>query len=229
MKKTASFIMCILMLLSLYGCRKQDPATKLERQLTGQILAADYLDADVNGSIKMPVENFGEHTFKLSGNMKIDASYGFPNTAVNGSFGLQDTITLPFAFYMTESNMTTSFLGQSSTKGIDDNTKNSIKNGLSTASSNHADLMRTVRESTYNDNRALEIHYDINQLNSLLKLTGNEDTEFEFLTLFYLLNDDDSLKGIVIQTIINGKQRMEINTGLTILSMNKPVSLNIPD
>lgn len=231
MKKILALALCACAVFCFSGCQKKATAESMERKITQQLIDAKYIDSDVFGTIGVNMGNMGYRQLSVSGNVKTDTSSGFPKLNLDGTLGIEGLMSLPFKMYMDENKSTINLLGQTQETPINEDTKSKITNAINLASQNQADISRTVKETTYNDMKALEIDYDINQLNMLLSASGaqndpNKKTTVEQMKIYYLLNENNDIHSCVINaSSITGTDKTEINLTIKFNSIGQPLNI----
>lgn len=215
MKRAFSLLLCIGLIFSMTGCRQNNSPAAREKRITQQLIDAKYLQGTVNGSIGMDMDTMGHQSLNINGNFQSDISAGYPKLKLDGTISLGELMSMPLGLYMDEKNWSITLFGQTQSHDISEDQKGQYRTVVEQISANQATLARTVKETTKNEQSAFEIHYDVNQLNALLTMSGNENSSVEQLTMYYILKDDDNVSQI--DMYMTGNFPKHIETAITFI------------
>ncbi|MBQ9624996.1 MAG: hypothetical protein IJR47_02695 [Clostridia bacterium] len=218
MKRIFSITLCIALLLSVGGCKKQG-ATGLERKLTQKIVDAKSITGNLKGTVKTEISGMGTEEIEMDGNFSVDTKSGFPVFNLKGTMGVGSFLNLPLELSINEEEYTASLLGQSKTSPLKKDTAEQTKEAMKLISKHHASINRTVTESSYEGKPALEIIYDANMLNMVLSRTSLKDVKIENLMLYYVLTEENEPDMILINLKLSNGKISEINAALDITSI----------
>lgn len=228
MKKILALALCVVLAFAATGCKKDTPQD-LEKELTQKLADAKYLDTNIKATVDMNLEGMGAQQMVLDGSLKLDISGEFPKMSMDGSMAIANLMTLPFGFYMDDSTALISMLGQSQEVPIDETTKNQFKTAMQ-ANKSESTISKTVEETKYNEQKALKINFDLNQLNTVSSAAtaGQTDASPKItkMDMYYVLTDSNDLKSIVADLVVNSEgQDMTMNLTMDINSIGQPVEI----
>lgn len=221
MKRLFSIFLCTLVVLSLAGCKKPKTPQEIEQQITQELSNITYLDAQVAGTIAMQTGTASKMTVSVDTAYKLDDSGDFPVMSLNGTLGVEGIASMPVSFYMNENGGVLEALGQSTNFPIDDTIKAQM-----TGADNQtlpADINRSIAETTYNNQRAIQITYDTNALNNKLQYT---EPVFNSFIVYYLIDEKDKLSNVVTTLAVSSVSfQADINLDIKINSLNEPITI----
>lgn len=225
MKRLLTLMLCAGLIFTIAGCKRKETVEAFEKRLTQQLIDAKYLSGEITGSSKMNMDSMGEQTLNINSTFQSDISSGFPKFKMDGTISLSNIMSLPLSLYVVENTWSITLLGQTQVHEITQDKQNQIKTVTEQLSANQASISRTVKETVRNEKKALEIHCDVNQINTLLKAAQNQNTSVEQLTLYYILNDNNEIEQIDVHIILTAGQRMDINLTIKPTSIGQPFEI----
>lgn len=224
MKRLLAVTLCLGLIFAA-GCRNSNSPETREKKLTQDFLESKYVSGNIDGTLKMNMDNMGEQTLNINSTFQSDTSTGFPKFKMDGNVSLGDVMSLPLIIYADESGWSTTMLGHTQSHEIAEDRRNQIRFVTEQLIANQASISRTVKETTRNEKNALEIRLDVNQTNSLFANSGNPNNSVEQFTMYYILNENNEIEQIEVETIMTIGQRMEIHLFITPTSIGQPFEI----
>ncbi|MBQ9624995.1 MAG: hypothetical protein IJR47_02690 [Clostridia bacterium] len=231
LKSFCALALCFGLIFALTGCKKASPEA-IEKKISEDLKNAQYFDADIKGSLKADIAQLSGQNVTIEMNMKMDKSGGFPIMIMDGTVGVEGLLTMPATIYFDSEKMVVSAMGQSMQNPIPEKIKKQLDESLAKGNAQQ-ELNKTVTATKVGDSSALEIAYDLEQINKHFaeKNGGKTDVKLEEMKMFYILKGKDELDGISVDmTIVSGAngEKMQMQFEIKYNSIGQPVTITAP-